>query len=103
MAGAAAACGDGVRGMCGPPGRKSRSALAGHHTGVPVATWSALDLLIFGSGPGCDVVSRTPGVAVQIDLLGAAGVRLNRSLMRIVRAAVAGRPARTGRALKAAS
>ena len=84
-------------------GRKSRSALAGHHTGVPVATWSALDLLIFGSGPGCDVESRTPGVAVQIDLLGAAGVRSNRSLMRIVRAAVDGRPARTGRALKAAS
>ena len=84
-------------------GRKSRSALAGHHTGVPVATWSALDLLIFGSGPGCEVESRTPGVAVQIDLLGAAGVRSNRSLMRIVRAAVDGRPARTGRSLKAAS
>jgi hypothetical protein len=64
---------------------------------------SALDLLIFGSGPGCEVESRTPGVAVQIDLLGAAGVRSNRSLMRIVRAAVNGRPARTGRSLKAAS
>jgi len=84
-------------------GRRSRSALAGHDTGVPVATWSALDLLIFGSGPGCDVESRSPGVAVQIDLLGAAGVRSNRSLMRIVRAAVDGRPARTGRALTAAS
>ena len=84
-------------------GRRSRSALAGHDTGVPAATWSALDLLIFGSGPGCAVESRTPGVAVQIDLLGAAGVRSNRSLMRIVRAAVDGRPARTGRALKAAS
>ena len=84
-------------------GRRSRSSLAGHDTGVPVATWSALDLLIFGSGPGCAVESRTPGVAVQIDLLGAAGVRSNRSLMRIVRAAVVGRPARTGRALKAAS
>ena len=42
-------------------------------------------------------------VTVQIDVLGAAGVRSNRSLMRIVRAAVDGRPARTGRALKAAS
>ena len=56
-------------------GRRSRSVLAGHHTGVPAATWSALDLLIFGSGPGCQPESRTPGVSVQIDLLGAAGIR----------------------------
>ncbi len=78
-------------------GRKHRSPLAGQATGVPPATWSALDLLIFGSGPGCDPTSRTPGVAVQIDLLGAAGLRQNQSQMRIVRAAVAGRPVRTGR------
>jgi hypothetical protein len=37
------------------------------------------------------------GVAVQIDLFGAAGLRSNRELMRIARAAVEGRPVRTGR------
>ena len=84
-------------------GRNSRSVMAGHQTGVPAATWSALDLLIFGSGPGCDASTRVPGVAVQIDLLGAAGLRSNPSLLRIVRAAVHGRPVRTGRSLGKAS
>jgi hypothetical protein len=71
--------------------------MAAHHTGVPAATWSALDLLIFGSGPGCQPESRMSGVSVQIDLLGAAGIRGNTELMRIVAAAVSGRPVRTGR------
>ena len=71
--------------------------MASHDTGVPAATWSALDLLTFGSGPGCAPESRTPGVSVQIDLLGAAGIRSNPKLMRIVKAAVEGRPVRTGR------
>jgi hypothetical protein len=78
-------------------GRRCRSVMAAHHTGVPAATWSALDLLTFGSGPGCQPESRTPGVSVQIDLLGAAGIRGNAELMRIVAAAVSGRPVRTGR------
>lgn len=78
-------------------GRRNRSALAAHNTGVPAATWSALDLLTFGSGPGCQPESRNPGVSVQIDLLGAAGVRGNKQLMRIVTAAVQGLPVRTGR------
>ncbi len=78
-------------------GRRCRSALAAHDTGVPAATWSALDLLTFGSGPGCQPESRTPGVSVQIDLLGAAGIRSNPALMRIVKAAVDGHPVRTGR------
>lgn len=84
-------------------GRRCRSVLAAHDTGVPPATWSALDLLTYGSGPGCQPESRTPGVSVQIDLLGAAGVRGNQSLMRIVDAAVAGRPVRTGRQVTALS
>jgi hypothetical protein len=84
-------------------GRRCRSVLAAHDTGVPAATWSALDLLTYGSGPGCQPESRTPGVSVQIDLLGAAGVRGNQSLMRIVDAAVAGRPVRTGRHLAGAT
>ena len=78
-------------------GRRSRSVMAAHHTGIPAATWSALDLLTFGSGPGCQPESRTPGVSVHIDLLGAAGIRGNQELMRIVAAAVSGRPVRTGR------
>jgi len=78
-------------------GRRCRSVMAAHHTGIPAATWSALDLLTFGSGPGCQPESRTPGVSVQIDLLGAAGIRGNQELMRIVAAAVSGRPVRTGR------
>ena len=77
--------------------RRSRSAMAAHGTGVPAATWSALELLTLGSGPGCRPEARSTGVAVQIDLAGAAGVRGNRDLMRVVRAAVQGRPVRTGR------
>src|SRR6185437_5601481 len=77
--------------------RRCRSAMAAHETGVPAATWSALDLLTLGSGPGCRPEARTTGVAVQIDLFGAAGLRTNRELMRIVKAAVDGRPVRTGR------
>ena len=32
-------------------GRRCRSVLAAHDTGVPPASWSALDLLTYGSGP----------------------------------------------------
>lgn len=77
--------------------RRCRSTMAAHATGLPAATWSALELLALGSGPGCRPEARTTGVAVQIDLAGAAGVLGNRDLMRIVRAAVAGRTVRTGR------
>jgi len=85
-------------------GRRCRSVMAAHQTGIPAATWSALDLLTFGSGPGCQPEARTAGVSVQIDLLGAAGIRGNAELMRIVAAAVSGRPVRTRRkALRAAA
>ena len=77
--------------------RRCRSAMAAHRTGVPAATWSALDLLTVGSGPGCRPESRTTGSAVQIDTFGPRGIRTNPELMRIVRAAVEGRPVRTGR------
>lgn len=77
--------------------RRCRSAMAAHRTGVPAATWSALDLLTVGSGPGCRPDSRTTGSAVQIDAFGPKGIRTNPELMRIVRAAVQGRPVRTGR------
>jgi hypothetical protein len=77
--------------------RRCRSAIASHETGVPAATWSALDLLTLGSGPGCRPEARTTGVAMQIDTFGLAGIRGNPEVMRIVRAAVGGRPVRTGR------
>jgi hypothetical protein len=77
--------------------RRCRSTMAAHQTGVPVATWSALDLLTVGSGPGCRPEFKVTGSAVQIDLFGAAGIRSNPELMRIIRAAVEGRPVRTGR------
>lgn len=77
--------------------RRSRSAMAAHETGVPAATWSALDLLTLGSGPGCRPEARTTGVAMQIDTFGLAGIQRNAEVMRIVRAAVKGRPVRTGR------
>ena len=54
--------------------RRCRSTLAVHHTGVPAATWSALELLTLGSGPGCRPEARTTGVAVQIDMCGAAAM-----------------------------
>lgn len=77
--------------------RRCRSTMAAHRTGVPAATWSALELLTLGSGPGCRPEARATGAAMQIDALGAAGVRANAELMRVVRAAVEGRVVRTGR------
>jgi len=77
--------------------RRCRSRMAAHQTGVPDATWSALDLLTVGSGPGCRPESKVTGSAVQIELFGAKGIRSNPELMRIIRAAVQGRPVRTGR------
>jgi hypothetical protein len=77
--------------------RRCRSAMTAHETGVPAATWSALDLLTLGSGPGCRPEARAIGMSMQFDALGAAGVRSNRELMRVVRAAVEGRAVRTGR------
>ncbi len=77
--------------------RRSRSRMAAHQTGVPDATWSALELLTVGSGPGCRPESKVTGAAVQIELFGAMGIRSNPELMRIIRAAVQGRAVRTGR------
>ena len=77
--------------------RRARSRMAVHQTGVPDATWSALDLLTVGSGPGCRPESKVTGAAVQIELFGAKGIRSNPELMRVIRAAVQGRPVRTGR------
>ena len=99
MAGPGPACSDGIRGLVARSGRNSRSVMAGHHTGVPAATWSALDLLIFGSGPGCDASSPDSGSGRTDRPARRSGLRSNPSLLRIVRAAVHGRPCATGRSL----
>ncbi len=77
--------------------RRCRSTMTAHQTGVPDATWSALDLLTVGSGPGCRPESKVTGTAVQIELFGPKGIRSNPELMRVIRAAIQGRPVRTGR------
>ena len=74
-----AACGDGVGG-----GGGEYVPAVSVDDGIP---WSGVS----GRKRG------RPGVAVQIDLANAAGVLGNRDLMRIVRAAAAGRSVRTGR------
>lgn len=45
--------------------RRCRSTMATHRTGVSAATWSALELLTLGSGPGCRPEARATGVATQ--------------------------------------
>ena len=84
VAGAAAARGDGVRGRGGPV----RAAVP-VGDGRPPHRGTGRDLVGAGPAdlrlrPGCQPESRTPGVSVQIDLLGAAGIRGNPELMRIV-------------------
>src|SRR6478736_3540761 len=89
--------GGGVMSGAASTSRRCRSAMTAHRTGVPAATWSALDLLTLGSGPCCRPEARAIGMSMQFDDLGAVGVRSNRELMRVVRAAVEGRAIRTGR------
>jgi hypothetical protein len=79
-------------------GRRAAPAMARHETGVPPATWSALALLAGGSGPGCAEERVWPGVPRIHDVGGAEAVRRSAEVRRIGRAAVAGRPVRSGRA-----
>ena len=79
-------------------GRRAAPAMARQETGVPGATWSALALLAGGSGPGCAAERAWPGVPRIHDLGGAEAVRQSAEVRRIVIAAVAGRPVRSGRA-----
>lgn len=79
-------------------GRRSATSLARRGTGVPPATWSALALLAAGSGPGCATERVWPGVPAIHSIGGALAVRESSEVARIIRAAVAGRPVRSGRA-----
>ena len=66
-------------------------------TGVPKQTWSALALLVAGSGPGCALEHRWPGAPAIYDAGGVAAIRESAEIRRVVDLAVAGRPARSGR------
>ncbi|MET3803937.1 hypothetical protein ABIB25_000923 [Nakamurella sp. UYEF19] len=77
--------------------RRRRSPMAFHDTGVPAETWGALELLIFGGGPGGLRYRRPPSAAAVWGLHGDSGLRSDDQILRVVRAAVAGRPTRAGR------
>ncbi|MDQ2738145.1 MAG: hypothetical protein M3Y35_05920, partial [Actinomycetota bacterium] len=79
-------------------GRRSATTLARRATGVPPSTWSALALLAAGSGPGCAPDRAWPGVPAIHRVGGAAAVRENREVQRIIRGAIDGKPVRSGRA-----
>lgn len=66
-------------------------------TGVPAATWSALALLVAGSGPGCAVENRWPGAKALFAAGGSRALRASAEVQRIVDAAVAGAAVRSGR------
>lgn len=84
-------------------GRRRRSPMARHATGVPAQTWGALELLIFGGGPGSLAFRRAPSAGVVWALYGDAGLRSDPEILRVIRSAVAGRPTRAGRSWLAAS
>lgn len=78
-------------------GRRRQSPLAGHDTGVPASAWSGLALLVAGSGPGCAAGNRQLGAADIFARVGAAGLRMDAEVMRLVRGIVAGKSLRTSR------
>lgn len=78
-------------------GRREAPGAALAATGVPAATWSALALLVAGSGPGCAIEHRWPGAKAIFAAGGGRALRASAEVQRIVEAAVAGRPVRSGR------
>lgn len=83
--------------MHGSRGRREGVDPQWERSGVPAATWSALVLLVGGSGPGCALESRWPGARAIHDVGGVRAVVESAEVQRIVAAAVAGRPVRSGR------
>ncbi len=77
--------------------RRGRSALGKHPTGVPAGTWSALEILVAGSAPSRRIQAAWPSPAVTYRTGGAAAVQDSTEVQRLVRSAVAGSPARSGR------
>ena len=78
-------------------GRRRRSPMAQHATGVPAETWGALELLVFGGGPGSLSYRRASGAKVIWSLYGGEGLRADPEIQRVVAAAVSGRATRSGR------
>lgn len=83
--------------MHGSRGRREGVDPQWERSGVPAATWSALVLLVGGSGPGCAVESRWPGARAIHSFGGVRAVVESAEVQRIVAAAVAGRSVRSGR------
>ena len=84
-------------------GRRRQSPLAAHDTGVPAAAWSGLALLVAGSGPGCAATNRQPGASDIFAQVGAAGLRIDTEMRRLVRGVVTGKYLRTGRSHRVAA
>ena len=84
-------------------GRRRRSPMAGHDTGVPAETWGALELLVFGGGPGSLRYRRAPSAQSVWAFHGDHGLRANSEMIRVARSAVAGKATRAGRAWLAVS
>lgn len=77
--------------------KRSASALDFTFTGVPTQTWSALALLVAGSGPGCRLENRWYGAGRLFEVGGARAVCGSTEVRRIVRHAVAGTAVRSSR------
>ena len=92
---AAAGCGADGRGLAA--GSYRRSPMARHPTGVPAGTWSSLELLILGSGPGCNPDHYWPGLMQLLHQWPPEQIRGDPEVQRIIGAAVAGVAARTNR------
>lgn len=78
-------------------GRRRAPAPALLSTGVPSETWSALALLVAGSGPGCAIETSWPGAKRIFATGGGSALRESSEVHRLVDAAVAGRAVRSGR------
>lgn len=84
--------------MATASGRKrSASAFTLPATGVPAETWSALALLVAGSGPGCKAAHRWPGARGVHKGGKSQAICESPEVRRIVRHAVAGSAVRSSR------
>jgi len=76
---------------------KGSKGFVGAEAGISVEVWTALTLLLAGSGPGCREGNEWPGAVALFAAGGVAAVRDSVEVGRIVKAAVAGRSVRSGR------
>ncbi|AZI57176.1 hypothetical protein EH165_02400 [Nakamurella antarctica] len=77
--------------------RRARSSLVRHGTGLPAGVWSALELLVDGSAPSCRIQTAWVPPIQTFAIAGVDAVSSCREVRRLVAAAVAGAPSRTGK------